>query len=66
LRVNLGPRGEREAQMEPGSYTADELVGRQVVVSIDDEAIVVCARSHSHGSILVTPDREIEDGTVVA
>jgi tRNA-binding EMAP/Myf-like protein len=66
LRVDLGPRGEREAQMEPGAYAKDELIGRHLVVSIDDEAIVVCARSHTRGPILISPDREVEPGTVVA
>jgi tRNA-binding EMAP/Myf-like protein len=66
LRIDLGPRGERDAQMEPGAYGKDELVGRQVVVSLDDEAIVACARSHTRGPILLGPDREVEPGTVVA
>jgi tRNA-binding EMAP/Myf-like protein len=66
LRIDLGPRGERQAQMEPGSYAKDDLVGRHVVVSLEDEAIVVCARSHAHGPVLVVPDGEVEPGTVVA
>ena len=67
LRVDLGARGEREAQMEPGDYAKDELVGAQVVVSLaEDEAIVVAARSHSSGPVLLRPDREVEPGTVVA
>lgn len=32
LRVDLGGRGEREAQMEPGGYAKDELVGSRPVV----------------------------------
>jgi tRNA-binding EMAP/Myf-like protein len=65
LRVDLGGRGERDAQMEPGDYAKDELVGRLIVVSIDDEAIVLAARSHS-GVRLVVPDGDVEPGTVVA
>jgi tRNA-binding EMAP/Myf-like protein len=65
LRVDLGGRGEREAQMEPGDYDKDELVGRLVVVSIDDEPIVLAARSHD-GSRLVVPDADVAPGTVVA
>ncbi|HEV2591476.1 MAG TPA: hypothetical protein VGU02_06235 [Gaiellaceae bacterium] len=66
LRVDLGGRGEREAQMEPGDYDKDELVGRTVIVSIaDDEAIVLAARSHD-GSRLVVPDGDVPPGTVVA
>jgi tRNA-binding EMAP/Myf-like protein len=65
LRVDLGGRGERQAQMEPGGYAKDELVGSLVIVSIDDEAIVLAARSHG-GLKLVRPDGEVEPGTVVA
>ena len=39
LRVDLGGRGEREAQMEPGDYDKDALVGSLVILSIDDEPI---------------------------
>jgi tRNA-binding EMAP/Myf-like protein len=65
LRVDLGGRGEREAQMEPGDYSKAELVGTLVVLSIDDEAIVLAARSHA-GPKLVRPDGGVEPGTVVA
>jgi tRNA-binding EMAP/Myf-like protein len=65
LRVDLGGRGEREAQMEPGDYAKDDLVGSLVILSIDDEAIVLAAHSHS-GLKLVRPDRDVEPGTVVA
>jgi hypothetical protein len=67
VRVDLGGRGEREAQMEPGGYAKDELVGELVVVSIEeDEPIVLAARSHAAGPVLVRPDRDVEPGTVVA
>ena len=67
LRVDLGPRGEREAQMEPGDYSKDELPGRLVLVSLDcGEAIVAAARSHAAGPVLVRPDRDVEPGTIVA
>jgi len=65
LRVDLGGRGEREAQMEPGDYAKDELVGALVVLSIDDEPIVLAARSHG-GPRLVRPDADVEPGTIVA
>ena len=65
LRVDLGGRGEREAQMEPGDYAKDELVGALVVLSLDDEAIVLAARSHG-GPRLVRPDGDVEPGTIVA
>jgi tRNA-binding EMAP/Myf-like protein len=65
LRVDLGGRGERDAQMEPGDYTKDELVGRMVVVSLNDEAIVLAARAHD-GVRLVVPDADVAPGTLVA
>lgn len=66
VRLDLGVRGEREAQMEPGSYRRDELLGKLVVVSLADAAIVVAARSHANGPILVQPTQDVEPGTVVA
>jgi hypothetical protein len=67
VTVDLGGRGEREAQMEPGGYRRDELVGTLVVVSLDgNEAIVLAARSHEAGPILVRPDADVEPGTLVA
>lgn len=67
LRVDLGTRGEREASMERGSYEREDLVGAQVVVALHgEEALVVAARSHAAGLVLLRPDREVEDGTVVA
>ena len=65
LRVDLGGRGEREAQMEPGDYDKDALVGSLVILSIDDEPIVLAARSHG-GPRLVRPDGNVEPGTLVA
>src|SRR2546423_15143198 len=64
LRVDLGGRGEHQAQMEPGDYRKDELVGSLVIVSIDDE-IVVAARSHD-GPRPVRPDGDVEPGPLVA
>jgi tRNA-binding EMAP/Myf-like protein len=65
VRLDLGTRGEREAQMQPGDYRKDDLVGRLLVVTIDDEAIVAAARSHASGPILIQPDRDVEPGTIV-
>jgi tRNA-binding EMAP/Myf-like protein len=66
VRVDLGGRGTREAQMEPGEYSKDALEGMFVVVSLDgDEAIVLAARSHD-GVRLVRPDGDVAPGTPVA
>jgi tRNA-binding EMAP/Myf-like protein len=66
LRVDLGGRGEREVQMEPGGYSREGLVGALIVVSLDDEPIALAARSHTHGPVLLRPDRNVEPGTIVA
>jgi tRNA-binding EMAP/Myf-like protein len=65
VEVDLGGLGIREAQMEPGEYKRDALDGMLVIVSLDDEAIVLAARSHD-GPRLVRPDADVEPGTLVA
>jgi tRNA-binding EMAP/Myf-like protein len=67
LRLDLGPRGEVETSVERGSYEREDLEGAQVVVVLrGDEALVLGARSHAAGLVLLRPDREVEDGTVVS
>jgi tRNA-binding EMAP/Myf-like protein len=66
VHVDIGSEGEIEAQMEPGSYAKDDLPGTLVVVTVGDGAIVLAARSHAHGAVLVRPDLEVEAGTPVA
>jgi tRNA-binding EMAP/Myf-like protein len=67
LRVDLGTRGIRDTQMEPGGYDRDALVGTLVVVSLEDgEPIALAARSHAAGPVLVRPDAAVEPGTTVA
>ena len=67
LRLDLGPRGQLETSVERGSYERAELEGAQVVVALrGEEAVVLAARSHAAGVVLLRPDREVEDGTVVS
>jgi tRNA-binding EMAP/Myf-like protein len=67
LRLDLGPRGDVETAVERGSYEREELEGAQVVVALrGEEALVLGARSHAAGLVLVRPDREVEDGAVVS
>jgi hypothetical protein len=66
LRLDLGPRGVMEAQMEPNGHSKESLQGTFVVISLGDEAIVLCAHSHAHGATLLRPERDVEPGTVVA
>jgi hypothetical protein len=67
LRLDLGPRGEVETSVERGSYEREELADAQVVVALrGEEALVLGARSHAAGLVLLRPDREVEDGTLVS
>ena len=67
LRLELGPRGQAETSVERGAYEREDLEGAQVVVVLrGDEALVLAARSHSAGIVLLRPDRAVEDGTVVS
>ena len=67
LRIDLGPRGQHDASIDRAFQEREELLGRQVVVSLGEgDAVVVAARSHAAGMVLLRPDREVEDGTVVA
>jgi hypothetical protein len=67
LRLALGPRGHVETSVERGSYEREELEGAQVVLALrGDETLVLAARSHSAGLVLLRPDREVEDGTIVS
>jgi hypothetical protein len=69
LTLALGSRGRCEASIYvSASYANREaLVGRQVVCALDDgEAVVLFAQSHARGVILIGPDQEVEDGTLVA
>jgi hypothetical protein len=69
LRINLGPGGIHECVIYAGaSYRdRDALVGRQVICAVENgEARVLFAQSHGHGVVLVQPEYEVENGTIVA
>lgn len=66
LTVDLGPRGRRQGTVAVPASRPQELLGRQVVCVLDpDELLVLGVRSHAHGFVLLTPDREVEDGSLV-
>jgi tRNA-binding EMAP/Myf-like protein len=66
VTVDLGPRGRREGTVAVSGSGPAELVGRQVVCVLDpDELLVLGVRSHAHGFVLLTPEREVEDGSIV-
>jgi tRNA-binding EMAP/Myf-like protein len=66
LTIDVGGR-RVDASVERGSYERDSLVGREVVVALDGgQATVLAAHSHAAGRVLVTPDRDVDPGTVVS
>jgi tRNA-binding EMAP/Myf-like protein len=67
LTLDLGSRGQRVATFSLPNVAKEELVGRQVVCVLSgDEAIVLAARSHSRGAVLLRPDEDVEDGSPIA
>ena len=67
LTLDLGSRGERVATLSLPNVAKEDLVGRQVVCLLSgEEAIVLAARSHGHGAVLIRPDEEVEDGSAIA
>ena len=66
LTVDLGPQGRHECSVPRAGYEADELEGRQVVCGLrGDELLVLAGHSHAAGVVLIRPDRDVEDGTIV-
>lgn len=67
LTVDLGPRGRRDATLALPHVAKEDLVGRQVVCVLNgDETLVLAARSHGRGPVLLRPDDDVEDGSPVA
>lgn len=67
LTVDLGAQGRHECSVPRGDYEPAELEGAQVVCALDgDEYAALAAHSHAYGTVLLRPDREVENGSVVA
>ena len=67
LDLDLGGRGRREGSIPRGDSDARDLEGTQVACALrGDEVIVLAARSHAGGIVLLRPEHEVEPGTVVA
>jgi hypothetical protein len=67
LTVDLGPSGRHECSIPRGEHEPSDLEGRQVVCARDgDDVLVLAAHSHAHGLVLLRPERDVEDGTVIA
>lgn len=66
LTVDLGDE-TREATLALAGTAKEELVGRQVVcLAAEEELLVLAAQSHVRGAVLLRPDDEVEDGSIVA
>jgi hypothetical protein len=66
LTVDLGPQGRHECSIPHAAYEPHELEGTQVVCARrGEDLLVLAAHSHASGVILVRPDRDVEDGSIV-
>jgi len=78
LRIDFGARiGERTSSAQlAANYSSDELVGRQVVcvmnlppldvAGVESQVLVLGALSPERGTILLAPERRVEDGSRIA
>ena len=76
LTLDFGRRGTRRTSAQLTNYRPDELLGRQVVcvlgfepkrvAGFKSEVLVLGALSERRGVVLLTPHREVEDGSPVA
>jgi tRNA-binding protein len=78
LRIDFGARlGERTSSAQlAANYAPDELVGRQVVcvmnlpplnvAGVESQVLVLGALSTARGTILLAPERPVDDGSRVA
>ncbi len=67
LTLDLGPQGTHQAVLSTRDYSAEDLLGAQLVCRrSDNEVVLVVAHSHGRGLVLLRPDHDVEDGTIVA
>ena len=65
LTLDLGTYGQEQAVLQgddPDAYVGRQLVCRRAA----DGIVVVAARSHASGDVLLRPDVEVEPGTLIA
>ena len=66
VTVDLGDHGREELVLSTGDYAPAELEGVQILCRRDgSEVRIAGAHSHGKGLVLLRPDRDVEDGTVV-
>jgi len=66
VTVDLGEHGREELVLSTGDYLPADLEGAQILCRRDGaELRIAGAHSHGKGLVLMRPDREVEDGTLV-
>ena len=66
VTVDLGEHGREDLVLPAGDYAPADLEGAQILCRRDgDELRIAGAHSHGKGLVLLRPDREVEDGTLV-
>ncbi len=67
LTLDLGSQGRRDATFPASTYSSEELSGRQVVCALEgDGASLLTAHSRAKGLVLISPESEVEDGSMIA
>lgn len=67
ITVDVGGQGRHECSVPQGDYELDQLEGMQVLCARrGEELVVLAAHSHAGGLVLLRPDREVEEGSIVA
>jgi tRNA-binding EMAP/Myf-like protein len=67
VTIDVGAQGTHDCSIPRGDYEPGDLEGMQVVCARrGEELLVLAAHSHASGLVLMRPDREVEDGSVVA
>lgn len=78
LRIDFGPQlGQRTSSAQlTRNYTPEQLVGRQVVcvlnfaprrvAGVESQVLVLGALGSLEGTILLTPERRVDDGSRIA
>jgi hypothetical protein len=66
VTVDLGGHGRDELVLPTGDYAPADLEGVQILCRREADGLrVVGAHSHGKGLVLLRPDRDVEDGTLV-
>ena len=66
VTVDLGEHGREDLVLPAGDYAPADLEGAQILCRREADGLsVIGAHSHGKGLVLLRPDRDVEDGTLV-